>query len=410
MDNAARVLFVDDEQNILNALRRIFIDDDIVVLTATNGPDALDILRGNEISVVVSDNVMPDIRGTQFLDEAKRIAPDSIRIMLTGRADVLAASEAINRGEVYKFLTKPWDDDELRNTILHSIDRHRIFRLNEEVKARQIELERLNDEKNRLIGAVAHDLRNPLTVIMGVGDLLGLQLKDILSEKQLRHLERLKTSSIFMLNLINNMLDVRMIESGKLNLDVQETDIVDLVRQSVDLNNFLAGPKSITIHFTHKDPMPKLRIDPSRMEQVLNNVLFNAVKYSQEGSMVWVDITLSRPGVVISVKDEGVGIPAKEMGAIFDPFMKGSARPTAGEKSVGLGLAIVKKIVEGHDGSISVESTVGCGTTFFITLPAAAMAETKKSPSRPESEGPFGAYGTSLLPFSTCVGPVPPRR
>ena len=121
MDKAARVLFVDDEQNILNALRRVFIYDDIVVLTATNGPDALDMLKGNDISVVVSDNVMPDILGTQFLDEAKRIAPHSIRIMLTGHADVLVAVEAINRGEVYKFLTKPWDDNELRNTILHSI-------------------------------------------------------------------------------------------------------------------------------------------------------------------------------------------------------------------------------------------------------------------------------------------------
>ncbi len=406
MDKAARVLFVDDEQNILNALRRVFIDDDIVVLTATNGPDALDLLKGNDISVIVSDNVMPDMLGAQFLDEAKRIAPDSIRIMLTGRADVSAAVEAINRGGVYKFLTKPWDDDELRNTVLHSIDRHRILRLSEELKARQIELERLNEEKNRLIGAVAHDLRNPLTVIVGVGDLLGLQLKDILSEKQLRHLDRLKTSSIFMFNLINNMLDVRTIESGKLTLDVRETDIVGLIRQSVDLNNFLAEPKNITIHFAHEDPMPKLLIDPSRMEQVLNNVLFNAVKYSQGGSMVWVDIASSGSRVVISVRDEGVGIPAAEMGAIFEPFMKGSKRPTAGEKSVGLGLAIVKKIVEGHNGSISVESKVGCGTTFFITLPAAALAETTESPSRPEIEGPSGARGKSSLPFSNCVSPV----
>ena len=150
MDDAARVLFVDDEQNILNALKRVFIDDDIVVLMATNGPDALDMLKAHDISVVVSDNVMPDMAGTQFLDEAKRIAPDSLRIMLTGHADVLAAVEAINRGEVFKFLTKPWDDNELRNTILHSIDRRRILRLNEELKTRQLELERL--ERKRRTG------------------------------------------------------------------------------------------------------------------------------------------------------------------------------------------------------------------------------------------------------------------
>ena len=379
MDDAARVLFVDDEQNITECPKKGIHRYDIVVLAATNGPDALDMLKAHDISVVVSDNVMPDMAGTQFLDEAKRIAPDSIRIMLTGHADVLAAVEAINRGEVFKFLTKPWDDNELRNTILHSIDRRRILRLNEELKTRQLELERLNEEKNRLIGAVAHDLRNPLTVIMGVGELLELQVEGDLKRETARHVERLRTSSIFMFNLINNMLDVRMIESEKLSLDVRETDIVGLIRQSVDLNNFLAEPKSITIHFTYEDPIPRLRIDPSRMEQVLNNVLFNAVKYSQAGSMVWANIAVSGPNAMISVRDEGVGIPTAEMGAIFEPFTKGSTRPTAGEKGVGLGLAIVKKIVEGHNGSINVESKVGCGTTFFITLPVAATAGTREA-------------------------------
>ena len=109
---------------------------------------------------------------------------------------------------------------------------------------------------------------------------------------------------------------------------------------------------------------------------------------------------------VILVRDEGVGIPAAEMGAIFEPFTKGSTRPTAGEKGVGLGLAIVKKIVEGHNGSISVESKVGCGTTFSITLPSAAMAGTKENAGGPEKEGPFGAYGKSSLPFSTGGSPV----
>jgi signal transduction histidine kinase len=369
MEEAVKALFLDDEENILKSLKRLFIGDDLRVLTCTNGPDALDILRNNDIAVIVSDNLMPGMKGIEFLQQAKRISPNSVRIMLTGHAEVQAAMNAINEGEVYKFIAKPWDDDELRNIVLHSIDRHKIARLNEELKVRKRELEYLNEQKSQLIGMVAHDLRNPLTIIMGLGELLGVQLKNVLSEKQLVYLDRLQASSLYMINLINNMLDVKMIESGKLSLDTRETDIVSLVRESVDLNNFLAESKNIFIHFTHEGPVPKLLIDRLRMEQVLNNVLSNAVKYSQAGSKVWVEIAQIASEVVISVKDEGLGIPQEDLGMIFEPFTKGSAKPTAGEKSTGLGLAIVKKVVEGHSGSIRVESRVGFGTTFYITMP-----------------------------------------
>lgn len=126
VDETATVLFVDDEQNILNAMKRIFMEDDIEILTSSSGQEALEVLKNNPVTVIVSDNLMPGMNGIEFLTKAKALTPDAVRIMLTGYADIKAAIEAINVGEVYKFINKPWDDDELRSIIFEAINRHKV--------------------------------------------------------------------------------------------------------------------------------------------------------------------------------------------------------------------------------------------------------------------------------------------
>ena len=120
------VLFVDDEQNILNALKRLFISDPVTVLTATSALDGMEIMKSNTVSVIVSDNRMPGMNGIDFLAWTRTVSPDSVRILITGYADLHAAIEAINRGEVFRFVTKPWDDMELRQTVLDSIAKYKI--------------------------------------------------------------------------------------------------------------------------------------------------------------------------------------------------------------------------------------------------------------------------------------------
>lgn len=122
-----KALFLDDEQNILHLMRRLFRNDNITVLTCSSGEDALGLLKSNEISVVVSDNLMPGMKGVEFLQLAKHLSPDTVRIMLTGYADMQSAMDAINKGEVYKFITKPCNGDELRSIVLQSLDRHKMI-------------------------------------------------------------------------------------------------------------------------------------------------------------------------------------------------------------------------------------------------------------------------------------------
>ena len=121
-----KVLFLDDERNVLSSLSRLFIDDALDILTFTSGREALEALRTRDVSVIVSDNLMPEMRGIEFLQRARYVSPDSVRIMLTGYTDVQAAIDAINKGEVYKFVIKPWDDEELRKIIFGAVDRHKM--------------------------------------------------------------------------------------------------------------------------------------------------------------------------------------------------------------------------------------------------------------------------------------------
>lgn len=380
MNSPATILIVDDSPINLQLLKLVITGNtDYTVVTAEDGNGVFSITGRTDVplpDLILLDIMMPAMDGFEV---AKRLKSDERTtgipiLFITALGDVESKVKAFQNGGV-DYISKPFNKDELIARVDAQI---RVKMLNDELKRKNdelrnlnVELGRLNDQKNQLIGMVAHDLRSPLTVIMGVGDLLGMQAKGSLTERQLKYLERMKTSSLYMLGLINNLLDVDMVESGNLRLDPSEVDLSALVRQSVDLNNFLAEGKGISISFADESSLPPLRLDRSKIEQVLNNVLSNAVKYSEGGSSVRVTLASSPSHAVISVRDEGLGIPQEDLETIFKAFEKGSTRPTAGEKCLGLGLAIVKKIVDGHGGGIRVESRVGVGTTFHISLPVA---------------------------------------
>ena len=212
-------------------------------------------------------------------------------------------------------------------------------------------------------------LRNPLSAILAYSQFLVDEVSVSLSAEQLEFLDTIRASSEFMLGLVNNLIDVAQIESGKLQLDIQPTDLGALVRYNVALNRVLAAKKQIEIQLTDA-PLPKMFVDVFKIEQVLNNLIGNAIKFSNPQTTIQVRMSQEDAKVLLAVQDQGQGIPAHELDKLFKPFQKTSIKGTAGEKSTGLGLSIVKKIVQGHGGKIWVESQVGKGTTFFVTLPS----------------------------------------
>lgn len=229
-------------------------------------------------------------------------------------------------------------------------------------------LKALNEQKNRFLGMAAHDLRNPIGGILGYAEML-LEEED-LSEEDRTVVSKIEASSKFMLRLLNDLLDLSQIESGRLNLELADVDLGALVRENVELNRIIAGKKDIRIELESED-VPPVHADAGKLEQVLSNLISNAVKFSNRGSTVTVSLERGEAEAVVRVRDQGQGIPADEIQHLFQEFRRTSVASTGGEKSTGLGLAIVKKIVEGHGGRIGVESQVGTGSVFHVSLPLA---------------------------------------
>ncbi len=244
--------------------------------------------------------------------------------------------------------------------------------LQREMVKKNVELERLNEQKNRFLGMAAHDLRNPLGVIRTYSEFLETEAAAVLNEEQREFVTTIKETSEFMLRMVTDLLDVSAIEAGELKLDRQPADLAHLVRRNVTLNRVLAAKKDIAIEFEPPAAFPEFSFDAGKIEQVLNNLLSNAVKFSHRGTTVRVRVTAADGFATVAVQDQGQGIPAADLPKLFKPFSRTSVSSTAGEQSTGLGLAIVRRMVEGHGGRIWVESVVGEGSTFFFTLPLAA--------------------------------------
>ncbi len=239
-------------------------------------------------------------------------------------------------------------------------------------------LGRLNEEKNLAIGTLAHDLRNPLSAVMNYSELLLEHLKDIPFEQR-EMLEHIFSSSNFMQRLIDDILDVSRIEAGKLMLDLQPSSIFELIEHCVSLARLGASQKDISIRLAlpTADPPPVLELDPVKIEQVLTNLISNALKFSPRGSHVMVNAELTEAQLAVSVSDEGPGIAKDKLHRLFLPFSTMGSPTTGQEKSTGLGLAIARRIVDGHGGHLQVRSEVGRGSTFEFTLP-----RERKAPAR----------------------------
>jgi two-component system, OmpR family, sensor kinase len=252
----------------------------------------------------------------------------------------------------------------------------RITGLNSELANQQRELAKANMElqslitqRDELLGMAAHDLRNPLGTILNFSQFLIDELGPNVGPDHRQFLATIQSQSRFMLRLVNDLLDISKIEAGKLELDPLKIDLASFVEHSVALNRPLARKKNIELRFETASDLPEVDIDPGRMEQVINNLVTNAIKYSHSGSQVDIQVRADDEGGVVVVRDRGVGIPKSHIDRLFRPFGRVASRGTAGEMSTGLGLAIVRKIVEAHHGSINVESEAGVGSTFRIWLP-----------------------------------------
>jgi len=238
-----------------------------------------------------------------------------------------------------------------------------------ELKEQNIKLEELNNQKNKILGIAAHDLRSPIGTIQMIADLLLESFEEYPAEENRKFFNDIRNISKFSLNVLDDLLDISAIESGKLDLQKVKSNYSEIVRRSIDMNQPFARNKNIAIKFNNNGLDPVLFFDKIKIVQVLNNLISNAIKYSHPQTVISIELEKEGNDLITRVVDQGQGISENELYLLFGTFQRTSTKATGGERSTGLGLAIVKKIVEEHKGKVGVKSELGKGSTFYFSLP-----------------------------------------
>ena len=227
----------------------------------------------------------------------------------------------------------------------------------------------LNNQKNKFLGFAAHDLRNPIGSIQTISEILSDSYLEMDKAELESMFKIIGDLSRFSLNLINDLLDISKIESGMLELKMELRNYLFFLRTRLKFYKAYAKAHQMKVELIIGENIPEFEFDDNKIEQVLNNLVNNAVKYSLPGATITISATRKDNFVITAVEDTGQGIQEDELPIVFNEFQVTSTQATNGEKSTGLGLAIVKKIVEEHGGKVGATSQPGIGSTFYYTLP-----------------------------------------
>jgi len=374
------VLFLDDDQKVLNSIIRIFNDEPYGVAFASNSVEAMSIIARENIKVVLSDQRMPDISGVEFLRQVKAQHPDIVRILFTAYADLSAAEQAINISEVYRFINKPWNPPELvsavKGAMVHHdlvIENRRLFEgtrtMNEELKGANEKLKALYNMQRDFTSTVSHELRTPLASIKAAVDIVLSGSAGAVSDEQHNFLGRAKSNVDRLNRLINDILDLEHLESGKTTLMIKPGDINKTVQSVVETQEAVAREKGLYLKAVLDPKAPVLSFDPDKIIQILNNLISNAIKFTASGGITVSTVMNTQSGKVeVRVEDTGYGIKEEDRDKLFKKFQQlGDAHLRC--VGTGLGLAICREIVRQHGGEINVESTAGQGSCFNFILP-----------------------------------------
>ena len=376
-DDMTRILIVDDDPALLQALPealRLRLVD-MAVDTCDSAADALRRIAATDYDAVVSDIKMPGMDGLALLAEIRRLRPDTPTLLITGHGQHDLVVQAL-RGGAYDFIPKPIDRDYFVASLKRAIEtRHLRRQLDEQraalertVEERTRELRKANDVKDRFLAMLSHELRSPLGAIRIWASLLRTGKLD--PERSARALEAIERSAVTQAKLIEDLLDVSRIVTGKLVLDVGPVDLTDVAEAALDAVRAAAEAKQIRLEQVFELTGKQVEGDPARLQQVVWNLLSNAVKFSAAGGRIVLRVSRARSEAVVSVRDEGEGIETEFLPHVFERFRQADNTRTRTHGGLGLGLAIVRDLVAQHGGAVAAESAgKGQGATFTVRLP-----------------------------------------
>jgi signal transduction histidine kinase len=431
---ARRILVVEDSRTQAEALRSLLDLSGFVVRVAKSGNQALADLRAHPADLVVSDVIMPGMTGFELCHALR--ADSSLRdvpfILLTSLADPLDVVRGLECG-ADNYVTKPYDPEQLLTRITRTMEsrasRHSaastgpieitflgatftirsdrqqvldvlvssfedVVRANTALRAAEEEREQLyeqerqarieaedarhraeeaNKAKSEFLAMMSHDLRTPLNAIGGYAELIAIGVRGPTTDAQLADLERIRRNQRHLLTLVNDVLSFARLETGEIPLALRSVRLDPIVRPLRAVIEPQAQARGIRYEYSGCDSSVSAIVDAERLEQILINLLGNAVKFTPEGGSIAMRCRVEGQSAVIDVSDTGIGVPVAKLELIFDPFVQVDSNRGKRE-GVGLGLAISRKLARAMSGDITVRSTEGQGSTFSVSMPLAPTA------------------------------------
>lgn len=396
-----KILIVDDEADVheitqLVLSNQVFLNKSLTLLNAYSAMEAKKLLQiHSDIALIFLDVVMEsDDAGLTLVRYIRETLHNPfVRIVLrTGQPGYAPEETIILQYEINDYANKTeLSRQKLITLTAASLRAYRdimtleFYRqsLEEKVKQRTIALEQknqalnqlndrlvtLNQEKNNFLGIVAHDLRNPLSGILGLADEMVNCFDAHPKEELISYNEIIRDESDKMLNLVTNLLDVNAIESGENRLSPQPTDIAPIIEKIVQNYRKPAAAKHINLEIQANGLNYEAFVDKGAVQQIFDNLISNAIKYSPHHKQVTITLLAQATTICCSVQDQGPGISPEEQQKLFKKYTRLSPQPTNGEHSTGLGLFIVKRLVKALNGDIFCKSEVGKGSIFIVELP-----------------------------------------
>jgi signal transduction histidine kinase len=387
------IICVDDESIILDSLTEQLsrtVNSDYDIETAESGAEALELIEelndeGIEIPIMISDYIMPGIKGDELLEKVHEISPKTLNILLTGQASIDGIGNAINKGNLYRFIPKPWDSNDLALTVSEALKSYnnaaklekRTNELEEltktlelKVEERTEELQVANKTKDKFFSIIAHDLKNPFNYLIGMTGIIN-EYMDSMEPEELKDLiGKLQESAKNAFNLLQNLLDWARSQRDALQMNPGAVSVNLIVTNSITPLLDLALEKDIVIS-NKIDTQSKVMVDEYMITTVVRNIVSNAIKYTRNNGEVTFTSTEQDGMMIISVQDTGVGIPEDILNKLFKIGENVTIKGTNDEAGTGLGLILCAEFIHKHKGKIWAESREGEGSTFHFSIPIA---------------------------------------
>jgi signal transduction histidine kinase len=351
----ATLLIVDDERGPAESLRMIF-KPSYNVFTASSGPQALDIVRSTPIDVVTLDLRMPVMSGVEVMERIKAFDPDVEVIIVTGYSSLDSAIRGLRQG-VFDYVSKPFDVPQISDLVRRAVARRRANQ-----RARRM--------KEDFLANLSHELRTPLSAIIGYTAILAEELEKVVDEDQRSALERIQANSTELLSLVESVLLLTAMDAGDVTLNLERTDVGEIVRQATEHFQAAAADKGILLATDVAFADLTAVTDSEKLERVLWALLDNAVKFTHSG-MISV-ATRRAPhtsAIEIEIADTGIGMDRDEVARVMEGLSQADPSSQRHYRGLGLGLRIATRLTDLLGGQLRVASTRGNGTQVTLSIP-----------------------------------------